>query len=309
MEPIWVFLLWISRRRTRSLASVCQVGIADFSGNDTKDDFSTLIDPEDHFAGVNVSIHGIDYEDVAGAPNFPGVYPTIASILSEHIVVSHTAFDRVALNRAIVRYGLPEVKCRWLELARVVRRTWPDCAKAGYGLPSITEKLGIHYRHHNALEDARAGRRSSSACDHRKRDWGRRLADRLGQFAQRPNQHRPRGIRLECSMASMLYLPVHSKSLVTRRQLWPHKSGLPPRIAFRRIHHCLSSETKTSADSRPGRTKSVKRQKAEAVDKIGQSITHYWRVRLFDALQEREGAHQGLGPKNRRARPVCLRPL
>ena len=26
-----------------SFASVCQVGIADFSGNDTKDDFSTLL--------------------------------------------------------------------------------------------------------------------------------------------------------------------------------------------------------------------------------------------------------------------------
>jgi DNA polymerase III subunit epsilon len=74
-------------------------------------------------------------------------------MLDGRIVVSRNSFDRVALNRAIIRYHLPLFECRWLD---VVRRTWPDCAKAGYGLPSITEKLGIHYRHHKALKDARA---------------------------------------------------------------------------------------------------------------------------------------------------------
>jgi DNA polymerase-3 subunit epsilon len=94
-----------------SLASICQVGVANF-GRGNGDDFSTLIDPEDYFAGINISIHGIAPEDVVGAPTFPDVYPTLADMLSGHIVVSHTAFDQAALKRAITRYELPEIKCQ-----------------------------------------------------------------------------------------------------------------------------------------------------------------------------------------------------
>ncbi len=255
-----------------SLASVCQVGIADFSGNDTKDDFSTLIDPEDHFAGVNVSIHGIDYEDVAGAPNFPGVYPTIASILSEHIVVSHTAFDRVALNWAIARYGLPEVKCRWLDSARVVRRTWPDCAKAGYGLPSITEKLGIHYRHHNALEDARAAgevlQRAIIESGIGVEDWLIASGNSLSGPISISREGNPAGV-------------FHGEHVVFTGALKIARheaAAMAAQIGFT-TSNSVSSHTsllvigdQDISRLRPGETKSVKRQKAEALIKSGNPL-------------------------------------
>jgi hypothetical protein len=70
-------------------------------------------------------------------------------------------------------------------------------------------------------------------------------------------------------MASMLYLPVLSKSLVVRRHLWPHKRGLP---SFHCIHRSLLLEIKTSADLRPGETKSDKRRKAEALIASGNPL-------------------------------------
>ena len=34
------------------------------------DSWSSMVDPKDYFDGMNVSIHGVDEEDVRGAPDF-----------------------------------------------------------------------------------------------------------------------------------------------------------------------------------------------------------------------------------------------
>jgi DNA polymerase-3 subunit epsilon len=115
-----------------------------------------LIDPEDEFSGVNVSIHGIDADSVRGAPKFTEVFHDIRLSLEDHIVVSHTAFDRVSLERASARYELPRLECRWLDTARVARRAWDRFSKSGYGLAPVSQWCGISFRHHQAEEDARA---------------------------------------------------------------------------------------------------------------------------------------------------------
>jgi DNA polymerase-3 subunit epsilon len=56
-----------------SMASICQVGLATFQRGRLTATFSTLIDPEDNFENINVSIHGIDADNVAGAPTFPKI--------------------------------------------------------------------------------------------------------------------------------------------------------------------------------------------------------------------------------------------
>ena len=40
--------------------------------------------------------------------------------------------------------------------SRVARRTWSDCSKSGYGLSSLCERIGYEFKHHDALEDAKA---------------------------------------------------------------------------------------------------------------------------------------------------------
>jgi DNA polymerase-3 subunit epsilon len=139
-----------------SLASICQVGIVRFENGRIADKWSSLVDPEDFFDAMNVSIHGIDEDDVDGAPTFQQAFSDIARRISGQTVVTHTSFDRSAISQACGSYGLAPPDCTWLDTARVARRTWSDVAHSGYGLDSLAQRFEIKFKHHDALEDARA---------------------------------------------------------------------------------------------------------------------------------------------------------
>lgn len=115
-------------------ASICQIGIASFRDGQLADAWVSLINPDDWFSPVNVSIHGIDENQVKEAPTWGHIYPEIAGRMQGKIVVCHTAFDRVALARACERYDSTSCECIWLDSAKVVRRAWPQFSKSGYGL-------------------------------------------------------------------------------------------------------------------------------------------------------------------------------
>jgi DNA polymerase-3 subunit epsilon len=137
------------------LSSICQVGIASFREGDLADTWESLVNPEDYFSPVNISIHGIDESRVRDSPTWAEVFPEVVSRLQEMIVVSHTPFDRLALERACNCSNLPVCECTWLDSARVVRRAWPEFSRSGYGLSNMAAHLGIVYQAHDALEDAR----------------------------------------------------------------------------------------------------------------------------------------------------------
>uniref|UniRef100_A0A372IQ24 Transposase n=2 Tax=Paracidobacterium acidisoli TaxID=2303751 RepID=A0A372IQ24_9BACT len=137
------------------LSSICQVGIASFSQGQHYSSWESLVNPEDYFDPVNVSIHGIDEEKVCSSPTLGEIYPQIMSLLCGNIVVSHTPFDRIALRRACGKQELSPIECKWLDSARVVRRTWDCFTHSGYGLRNVAAYLDIEYAAHNALEDAR----------------------------------------------------------------------------------------------------------------------------------------------------------
>ena len=138
-------------------ASICQIGIVEVSSDKLVNPWTTLIDPEGWFDPFNSSIHGINSAAVRGAPTFPEVHKRLIEDLNHRIVVSHTAFDRTAISRAVERYELFPPSIRWLDSARIVRRAWPDkYGERGYGLQNVASDLGIQYRPHDALEDARA---------------------------------------------------------------------------------------------------------------------------------------------------------
>jgi hypothetical protein len=106
------------------MASICAIGLVHFKGGEIARKLTILIDPEDHFDPVNISIHGICPEDVAGKPTMREALPAVAAALQTTVVVHHTHFDRVALCRAAQKYGLSDPSCRWLDSARVARRCW-----------------------------------------------------------------------------------------------------------------------------------------------------------------------------------------
>lgn len=138
------------------LASVCQIGIAVFEDGKFKESWGTLVNPKVDFDWMNISIHGIDESKVQNSPAFHEVYETVASMLRGSITVCHTSFDRTALSQTLRKHSLPEIECRWLDSAKVVRRTWEKWSRSGYGLINVCLELGIQYKAHDAVEDARA---------------------------------------------------------------------------------------------------------------------------------------------------------
>lgn len=139
------------------LSSICQVGVAMFHDGACVDTWSSLVDPKDEFDGFNVAIHGIDEQKVRGAPTWPQVADTLRGLLAGSVVACHTPFDRAATTLACEKHRLNPFDCRWLDTACVVRRAWPErFGSKGYGLSNVAKFLGIDFKHHDALEDARA---------------------------------------------------------------------------------------------------------------------------------------------------------
>lgn len=138
------------------MASICQIGMAQFSDGRLVVEWKTYVDPKDYFDIINTSIHGIDEETVVGAPTFDQLADHINALLSAQIVVTHTHFDRVAVHQAAQKWKVTIPNCRWLDSARVARRAWTEFAHSGYGLPSVCQRIGYEFKHHDALEDAKA---------------------------------------------------------------------------------------------------------------------------------------------------------
>jgi DNA polymerase-3 subunit epsilon len=138
-------------------SSICQIGIAKVRNSIVSETKSWLVNPQASFDPINVSIHGIDAYDVKDAPTLKSNLPSLLENLSGKVVISHSAFDRVATFRACEKYNLGAPDSIWMDSARMVRRAWPDhFAKTGYGLKNVAKILGIDFAHHDAGEDARA---------------------------------------------------------------------------------------------------------------------------------------------------------
>ena len=103
------------------MASICAVGVAAFEQGRLLSEWYSLIDPEDHFDPISVSVHGIDDSGVSGAPIYKAVSGTIERLLYDGTVVTHTHFDRVAVHQAAHRWALEPPRCVWLDSARVAR--------------------------------------------------------------------------------------------------------------------------------------------------------------------------------------------
>lgn len=139
-----------------SFATICQIGIVTFVDGSVIESWQRLVNPEDYFAALHTLKHGIDAAKTKNAPTFLQLTGEIQARLSQQVVVHHTPFDRVSVDQACRRYDLPVISCRWLDTAKVVRRTWSELAVRGYRLANVAERLNIEFEHHVAQEDARA---------------------------------------------------------------------------------------------------------------------------------------------------------
>ena len=140
-----------------SSASICQIGIVEVRAGRIGRSLSVLVDPEEPFATFNVRLHGIGPDTVADSVTLPAIQAKLRRLLERTPLISHTAFDRVALDGAMRKYGLRPLRAHWLDSAMIARRAWPKrYGRRGYNLANVASDLGITFKHHDALEDARA---------------------------------------------------------------------------------------------------------------------------------------------------------
>lgn len=138
-------------------ASICQIGLVQVRDGEVVSEWSTLVNPEGQFHWRNVLVHGIEAKDVRGQPTLSDLREDLHRQVDGSVVVSHTSFDQAALDAGMHRYGLNRLAVTWLDSAQIVRQTWPNrYGRKGYGLKNVATDLGISFRHHDALEDARA---------------------------------------------------------------------------------------------------------------------------------------------------------
>lgn len=138
-----------------STASICQIGMAKFVNGELVDTYNRLIRPDVMFLPANIRVHGIKPDMVKSAPKFFEVFGEVNEWLSDGVVSSHSYFDRSAIYGSIKRDILPEPNYTWIDATTVIRRTWSQYSKRGYGLANLSSDFNIKFKHHDACEDAR----------------------------------------------------------------------------------------------------------------------------------------------------------
>lgn len=138
--------------RTRA---ICQIGIAKYIDGILVEEWVSLINPEDHFDSINVQIHGIDENKVADAPIFSAVLERLKYFMDGSVCVSHSGFDSDAIAKAFQKYSIQPLNITWLDSMVAAQVTWPSY-ELGYKLNNLCKKIGYEFKHHNALEDAKA---------------------------------------------------------------------------------------------------------------------------------------------------------
>lgn len=137
-------------------ASICQIGMAKYYNGRLIDVFDTYVNYEGTFSQKNVNIHNIEYEDVKDAPSIYDLYGRIIQFVGVLPIVSHTKFDNKAINSCFESSHLPIPDWTWVDSSEMVRKTCSKWKNKGYGLANICQEWGYEFKHHNALEDAKA---------------------------------------------------------------------------------------------------------------------------------------------------------
>jgi DNA polymerase III subunit epsilon len=136
--------------------SACQLGIVIVEDWQIVAEYEWLIrPPRMFFSPFCVRVHGITARDCMNEPTWETIWQQAAPILDGLLILGHNVgFDASVLLHSCLHYELTpprnELQCTRL----ISKRAWPD--RSGHGLAAVAERLGIAFRHHNALEDARA---------------------------------------------------------------------------------------------------------------------------------------------------------
>jgi DNA polymerase-3 subunit epsilon len=128
---------------------VVEVGLVvyDLDSNQIIGQIDTLLNPDRNIPKESSQVHGILAEHVSLAPTFQEVSDFLHELLSKNLVVAHNAdFDLRFIRQEFLRIGsdleVKDVECTY-------RLT-------GQSLAVACEDISFEFRHHSAVEDAKA---------------------------------------------------------------------------------------------------------------------------------------------------------
>jgi DNA polymerase III subunit epsilon len=158
----WAAIDFETANQTRG--SACALGIAIVEDSQVVQRSSWLIRPPTlDFNPYNVMIHGITADDVASAPTFDVLWPSIQGLLEGRPVVAHNAsFDTSVLRHSLDAYGLPWPNLKYVCTRVRAKKVWTDLLS--YSLPVVADRCGIKFLHHDPEEDAVASAEVALRC-------------------------------------------------------------------------------------------------------------------------------------------------
>jgi DNA polymerase III subunit epsilon len=137
-------------------SSACQVGVVRLEDWRIVEEKEWMIRPQRlYFSPQCVRVHGITARDCLDCPEWDRVWEELHPLIDGCVIIAHNVgFDAAVLQGTCQLYDIavPQFDLQCTRL--IAKRAWPG--QSGYGLAAISERLSIHFRHHNALEDARA---------------------------------------------------------------------------------------------------------------------------------------------------------
>ena len=138
-----------------SRASICSIGIVIVENGLIKEEIHTYIDPKDEFTYFNTVIHGITEDMVQGAPTFKEYWPELKAMIENEVLIAHNAsFDMSAMRYALDLFREPYADFTYGCSYVFSKKVWPSLFD--HKLSTVADHLGISFKHHDALEDARA---------------------------------------------------------------------------------------------------------------------------------------------------------
>lgn len=118
-----------------------------------KDEFQTLINPEQHIRKSSIAIHGITQDMVKDAPTEKEIMPKILEFIGDYPIVAHNAiFDYSFLNEASKRTLNCEITNPRVDSQQMFKEIYPELES--HGLEALTNKFNVNLEnHHRAMAD------------------------------------------------------------------------------------------------------------------------------------------------------------
>ncbi|WP_251553563.1 exonuclease domain-containing protein [Psychrobacillus sp. MER TA 171] len=135
--------------------SACSVGIVVVRNGEIIEEVQTLINPLSEFNYYNTKIHGITDYMVQDAPTFQEFWPQLKPYIDQQTIIAHNAsFDIGVLKESVNRCYEEQPQFQYACSYRIAKKIWPDLYN--HKLSTVANYLSIQFKHHDALEDARA---------------------------------------------------------------------------------------------------------------------------------------------------------